>query len=98
VENTCLTQLILANRLNGNPAGAVTQRPTAWQRTVFSQAFFAKTSASLVRGGLRGEVKTAKNNPTVFFATCARLIVKMTVEQSLPGNLSIKDWQMMKEV
>ena len=46
-------------------------------------------------------VKTAKTNPTVFFATCARLIpndVRVTVEQSLPGNLSMEDWQVMKEI
>jgi hypothetical protein len=45
--------------------------------------------------------KTAIDQPTVFFATCARLIgpeVKLTIEQSLPGNLSMEDWQMMKEV
>ena len=44
---------------------------------------------------------TAKTNPTIFFATCARLIgpeVKLTIEQSLPGNLSMEDWQVMKEV
>jgi hypothetical protein len=36
-------------------------------------------------------VKTARNNPAVFFATCARLIgpeIKLTIEQNLPGNLS----------
>jgi hypothetical protein len=46
-------------------------------------------------------LKTAKTNPTVFFATCARLIpqdVKLTVEQQLPGNLSMEDWQVMREV
>jgi len=46
-------------------------------------------------------LKTAKTNPTVFFATCARLIgpeVKLTIEQSLPGNLSMEDWQVMREV
>ena len=35
------------------------------------------------------------------FATSARLLpsdVRVTVEQSLPGNLSMEDWQMMKEV
>jgi hypothetical protein len=44
---------------------------------------------------------TAKVNPTVFFATCARLIgpeVKLTIEQQLPGNLSMEDWQTMKEI
>ena len=46
-------------------------------------------------------VKTARTNPAVFFATCARLIpndVRVTVEQQLPGNLSMEDWQAMKEV
>src|SRR6478672_13740580 len=46
-------------------------------------------------------VKTARTNPAVFFATCARLIpndVRVTVEQQLPGNLSMEDWQMMKEI
>ena len=46
-------------------------------------------------------VKTARTNPAVFFATCARLIpndVRVTVEQRLPGNLSMEDWQVMKEI
>ena len=46
-------------------------------------------------------LKTARTNPTVSFATCARLIgpeVKLTIEQQLPGNLSIEDWQLMREV
>ena len=44
---------------------------------------------------------TAQTNPAVFFATCARLIgpeVKLTIEQSLAGNLSMEDWQVMKEI
>ena len=44
---------------------------------------------------------TAEKHPAVFFATCARLLpndVRVTVEQSLPGNLSMEDWQMMKEI
>jgi hypothetical protein len=37
----------------------------------------------------------------VFFATCARLLpndVRVTLEQQLPGNLSMEDWQMMREI
>jgi hypothetical protein len=40
-------------------------------------------------------VHTAKTQPATFFAVCARLIgpeVKVTIEQSLPGNLSMEDW------
>ena len=46
-------------------------------------------------------LKTAKTNPVTFFAVCARLIgsvVKLTIERSLPGNLSTQDWQMMREI
>ena len=44
---------------------------------------------------------TAEKQPAMFFATCARLLpndVRVTVEQILPGNLSMEDWQMMKEI
>ena len=44
---------------------------------------------------------TAEKQPAVFFATCARLIgpeVKLTIEQSLPGNLSMDDWVTLREV
>jgi hypothetical protein len=44
---------------------------------------------------------TAEKQPAVFFATCARLLpndVRVTVEQSIPGNLSMEEWQMMKEI
>jgi hypothetical protein len=37
---------------------------------------------------------TAENQPSAFFAVCARLIgpeVKLTIEQQLPGNLSPSD-------
>ena len=46
-------------------------------------------------------LKTAKTNPVTFFAVCARLIgpeVKLTIEQSLPGNLSAQDWAIMREI
>jgi hypothetical protein len=46
-------------------------------------------------------IKTAHDNPGVFFATCARLIgpeVKLTIEQTLPGNLRMGDWQVMREI
>ena len=44
---------------------------------------------------------TAEKQPAVFFATCARLLpndVRVTVERSLPGNLSPTDWQIMREI
>jgi len=81
---------------SGNPNG----RPLG-SRTVFSTAFCKDLAEVWSQEGREAMVKTAKTNPTVFFATCARLIpndVRVTVEQSLPGNLSMEDWQVMKEI
>ena len=81
---------------SGNPNG----RPVG-SRTVFSQAFLKDLAEVWSDEGREAMIKTAKTNPTVFFATCARLIpqdVKLTVEQQLPGNLSMEDWQVMKEI
>ena len=46
-------------------------------------------------------VETARTSPATFFAVCGRLIgpeVKLTIEQSLPGNLSAEEWAMMREI
>src|SRR5271169_6939780 len=43
----------------------------------------------------------AEKQSPVFFATCARLFpndVRVTVEQSLPVNLSIEDWATLRQV
>jgi hypothetical protein len=45
-------------------------------------------------------IKTATDQPAVFFATCARLLpadVKLTIEQSYAG-LSPEDYLLLKEV
>ena len=46
------------------------------------------------------DVRHGGENPAVFFATCARLLpgdVRVTVQQTLPGNLSAEDWSLMIE-
>jgi hypothetical protein len=81
---------------SGNPNG----RPIG-SRTVFSQAFLKDLAEVWSDEGRAAMVKTAKTNPSVFFATCARLIgpeVKLTIEQSLPGNLSPADWADLREL
>ena len=78
--------------LNGRPDGT---------RQAFSAGFLRDLAEVWSEEGRETMVKTAKTNPAVFFATCARLIgpeVKLTIEQSLPGNLSMEDWQTMKEI
>jgi hypothetical protein len=44
---------------------------------------------------------TAEHQPSVYFATCARLIgpeVKLTIENALPGNLSPTDWADLRQL
>src|SRR6516225_11097380 len=81
-----------SGNLNGRPVGS---------RTVFSQAFLKDLAEVWSEEGREAMLKTAKTNPTIFFATCARLIgpeVKLTIEQSLPAGLSADDWSVMREI
>ena len=81
-----------SGNLNGRPVGS---------RQAFSAGFLKDLAEVWQEHGRDTMVQTARTNPTVFFATCARLLpndVRVTVEQSLPGNLSIEDWQMMNEI
>jgi hypothetical protein len=78
--------------LNGRPVGS---------RSTFSAGFTRDLAEVWAEKGKASMLYTAEKQPAVFFATCARLLpndVRVTVEQSLPGNLSMEDWQMMKEI
>lgn len=81
--------------VSGNPNG----RPVGG-RTVFSQSFLKDLASVWAERGRAAMEKTAFDQPTVFFATCARLIgpeVKL-IEQTPPGNLSAQDWAIMREI
>ena len=82
--------------VSGNPNG----RPVG-SRSAFSAGFTRDLAEVWAEKGKASMLYTAEKQPAVFFATCARLLpndVRVTVEQSRPGNLSMEDWQMMKEV
>ena len=79
-----------SGNLNGRPVGS---------RTVFSQGFLKDLAEVWASHGKQTMISTAQTNPAVFFATCARLIgpeVKLTIEQTPPGNLSMEDWQVRR--
>ena len=81
-----------SGNLNGRPVGS---------RSAFSAGFLKDLAEVWSEEGRETMVKTARSNPAVFFATCARLIgpeVKLTIEQTLPGNLSPSDWADLREV
>ena len=93
-NNGNLTPWVAAQsgNLNGRPVGS---------RTVFSQGFLKDLAEVWASHGKQTMISTAETNPAVFFATCARLIgpeVKLTIEQTPPGNLSMEDWQVMREI
>ena len=82
--------------VSGNPNG----RPVG-SRTAFSQGFLKDLTEVWADRGRAAMEKTAQDQPGVFFATCARLLpndVRVTVEQSLPGNLSPSDWADLREL
>jgi len=82
--------------VSGNPNG----RPVG-SRSAFS-AGFTRDLAEVGPTRAGPQCSTlAEKQPAVFFATCARLLpndVRVTVEQSLPGNLSAQDWALMREI
>ena len=82
--------------VSGNPNG----RPVG-SRSAFSAGFTRDLAEVWAEKGKASMLYTAEKQPAVFFATCARLLpndVRVTVEQSLPGNLSMEDWQAVKEI
>ena len=84
---------------SGNPSG-LPGRPLG-SRAAFSQGFTRDLAEVWQAKGKQAMNWTADNQPAVFFATCVRLLpndVRVTVEQQLPGNLSMEDWQVMREV
>jgi hypothetical protein len=79
-----------SGNLNGRPVGS---------RSAYSAGFLRDLAEVWATHGKDTMIKTAQDQPSVFFATCARLIgpeVKLTIEQNLPGNM--EEWQTMKEV
>jgi Family of unknown function (DUF5681) len=71
---------------SGNPSG-LPGRPLG-SRQAFSQGFLRDLAKVWRDHGRETMIKTARDQPSVFFATCARLIpsdVKLTVEQTYTG-------------
>jgi hypothetical protein len=86
--------------LTGYQEGLRLGRPIG-SRTAFSAGFLKDLAEVWFEEDRETMVKTARTNPAVFFATCARLIpndVRVTVEQGLPAGLSLDDRATLREV
>src|SRR6516162_7781219 len=82
--------------ISGNPNG----RPVG-SRTAFSNAFLRDPAESWAEHGKATMVHTAKANPEVYFATCARLIpkdVQLTIEQTTPRGLDQSDMSILRAI
>src|SRR4029077_279910 len=81
-----------SGNLNGRPVGS---------RSAFSAGFTRDLAEVWAEKGKASMLYTAEKQPAVFFATCARLLpndVRVSIEHSLPGNLSPADWADLREL
>jgi len=77
--------------LNGGPIGS---------RQAFSAGFLKDLAEVWAEHGKETMLKTAEDQPTTFFAVCARLIpsdVKLTVEQTYSG-LQAEDYAILRAI
>ena len=81
---------------SGNPAG----KPPG-TRTAFSQGFVRDFALVWAEEGLEAVRKVAKKSPEAFEAIAARICpndVRLTLEQAIPGGMSLEDYLLMREV
>ena len=81
---------------SGNPAG----KPPG-TRTAFSQGFIRDFALVWAEEGLDAVRKVAKKSPEAFVAIAARICpndVQLTLEQAIPGGMSLEDYSLMREV
>jgi hypothetical protein len=81
---------------SGNPAG----KPPG-TRTAFSQGFIRDFALVWAEEGLEAVRKVAKKSPEAFVAIAARICpndVRITLEQAIPGGMSLEDYSLMREV
>jgi hypothetical protein len=74
---------------------------TAGTRTAFSQGFIRDFALVWAEEGLEAVRKVAKKSPEAFVAIAARICpndVRLTLEQAIPGGMSLEDYSLMREV
>ena len=67
----------------------------------FLKALFAISRWSGLKRGLEAVRKVAKKSPEAFVAIAARICpndVRLTLEQTIPGGMSLEDYSLMREV
>jgi hypothetical protein len=79
------------------------KRQSGWKTTRHSDSLKALFAIALVwaEEGLEAVRKVAKESPEAFVAIAARICpndVRLTLEQAIPGGMSLEDYSLMREV
>ena len=81
------------------------KRQSGWKTARHSDSFFSRLysrfRAGLAEEGLEAVRKVAKKSPEAFVAIAARICpndVRLTLEQAIPGGMSLEDYSLMREV
>jgi hypothetical protein len=95
-----ITQISKATQWKPGHSGNLNGRPVG-SRTAFSQGYISDFAKVWQEEGLRCVQQIARKNPTAFVGIASKLIpaqVQATIETQLPGNLSLEDWSLLREI
>src|ERR1700761_860645 len=98
--NPNLTQVSKATQWKAGVSGNPNGRPVGI-RQAFSAAFYRDLADVWAAHGKDAMLNTAKTQPATFLGIASRLIpqqVAVDLQATLPGNLSMEDWMIMREV
>ena len=80
------------------------KRQSGWKTARHSDSLFSRLHSRFRTGaeeGLEAVRKVAKKSPEAFVAIAARICpndVRLTLEQAIPGGMSLEDYSLMREV
>ena len=77
------------------------ERQAGWYSPSLLSRLLSRSCGGFCQAWPRRDGEDGPRSAERIFRICARLLpndVRVTVEQSLPGSLSMDDWQTMKEV
>src|SRR4029079_7181717 len=98
--NPNLTQVSRPTQRKAGQSGNPNGRPVG-TRQAFSAGFFTDLAEVWAAHGKDAMLHTAKTQPATFLGIASRLIpqqVAVDLQASLPGNLAMEDWMIMRDV
>jgi hypothetical protein len=99
-SNECVAKVAAPSLPSVRVAGGATV-PASGNGHAFSQGFIRDFALVWQEEGLEAVRKVAKKSPEAFVAIAARICpndVRHTLEQAIPGGMSLEDYSLMREV